>query len=92
MPGYKPEVGSTTSDHGRSALFGLKRRVVGWALAPVRDFLSDNQGAVAVITALVVPMLLGFAGLAIEVNYWYLEKRRLQEAADSGARDKQRLV
>ena len=85
MPGHKPEVGSTTPEHRRSALLGLKRRVAGWTPAPVREFLSDNQGAVAVITALVVPMLLGFAGLAIEVNYWYLEKRRLQEAADSGA-------
>jgi Flp pilus assembly protein TadG len=51
----------------------------------VHEIFDDRRGAVAVLSALSLPVLLGFAGLAIEVNYWYLEKRKLQEAADSGA-------
>jgi hypothetical protein len=50
-----------------------------------RDFKKDERGAVAVIVALLLPVLLGMVGLAVELGYWFSEKRELQTAADAGA-------
>lgn len=85
MQGPKPEVRTRIPDQSCLKLDNLRRRVVSWAPPRVRELLGDNQGAIAVLSALALPVLLGFTGLAVEVNYWYLEKRKLQEAADSGA-------
>lgn len=46
---------------------------------------SDRRGASAILFGLAMPVLVGFLGLGVEVSYWYLEKRKLQEAADSSA-------
>jgi Flp pilus assembly pilin Flp len=51
----------------------------------IKPFLRDERGAIAVIFGLLLPALLGFAALAIEVGYWYSEKDKLQIAADSAA-------
>lgn len=50
-----------------------------------RRFLRDEGGAVAVIAAIVFPVLVGAMGLGAETGYWYLEKRKLQHAADVSA-------
>jgi hypothetical protein len=44
-----------------------------------------SAGAVAVVTALVMPVLLGFSSLGIEVGHWYLAQRQMQGAADAAA-------
>src|ERR1700751_28653 len=44
-----------------------------------------SAGAVAVVTALVLPVLLGFTSLGIEVGHWYLGQRIMQGAADAAA-------
>lgn len=44
-----------------------------------------TKAAVAVITALVFPLLLGFTSLGIEVGHWYLVQRQMQGAADAAA-------
>jgi Flp pilus assembly protein TadG len=46
---------------------------------------SCSRGAVAVITAMVLPLLLGFTALGVEVGHWYLTKRVMQGAADAAA-------
>jgi len=46
---------------------------------------SCRSGAVAVITALTLPLLLGFAGIGVEVGHWYLGQRQMQGAADAAA-------
>lgn len=46
---------------------------------------KDERGAVAPVVALLLTVLLGFAGLGIEVGLWQLEKRRMQGAADAAA-------
>ncbi len=46
-------------------------------------FFSDSRGNMIMIAALVMPVLLGFAGLGTEVASWYANKRGLQNAADS---------
>ena len=47
--------------------------------------LGEERGAVAPLVALLMTVLLGFAGLGIEVGLWQLEKRRIQGAADAAA-------
>jgi Flp pilus assembly protein TadG len=44
-----------------------------------------SAGAVAVTTALVLPVLLGMASLGVEVGHWYLGQREMQGAADAAA-------
>lgn len=45
----------------------------------------NERGAISVITALVLPAFIGTLGLGIEVSYWLLRNRSLQNAADSAA-------
>lgn len=44
-----------------------------------------EHGNVAIVTALALPLLVGFTGLGAETGYWYYEQRRLQAAADLAA-------
>jgi Flp pilus assembly protein TadG len=44
-----------------------------------------SAGAVAVVTAMVLPILLGFTSLGTEVGHWYLAQREMQGAADAAA-------
>jgi Flp pilus assembly protein TadG len=44
-----------------------------------------SAGAVAVMTALAFPVLLGFTSLGVEVGHWYLGLRQIQGAADAAA-------
>jgi len=46
---------------------------------------ASADGAVAVTTAIVLPILLGFSALGIEVGHWYLVQRQMQGAADAAA-------
>ncbi|HTG37789.1 pilus assembly protein TadG-related protein [Sphingomonas sp.] len=46
---------------------------------------SERRGAVAVLVAGAMPMLLGMAALAVDLGVVQLERRRLQGVADAGA-------
>ena len=48
-------------------------------------FCSDRSGTIAVLTALSLTALVGFAGLGIETTQWYTEKRSIQAASDDAA-------
>ena len=48
-------------------------------------FCRDRSGTIAVLTALSLTGLVGFAGLGIETTQWYTEKRSIQAAADDAA-------
>src|SRR3954453_15688304 len=56
---------------------------------PMRQFhrtaLADRRGAVGILFALAMPVLIGFTALGTEVGLWYLERRNLQTAADVSA-------
>lgn len=52
-----------------------------------RSFLASRRANVAVITGLLAPALVGFAGLGTETAYWYYRERDLQGAADVTAFD-----
>ncbi|MEZ5970463.1 MAG: pilus assembly protein TadG-related protein [Hyphomonadaceae bacterium] len=49
------------------------------------SFLRDRRGLTAVTFALSLPVIVGSAGLGVEVGYWFFEERRLQTAADLAA-------
>lgn len=51
----------------------------------INRFGKCSAGAVAAVTALVLPVLLGCTSLGVEVGHWYLEQREMQGAADAAA-------
>ena len=51
----------------------------------LKRLLSDRRGGVAVMTALSLTSLLGFAGLGTEATMWYVTKRNMQGATDAAA-------
>ena len=53
----------------------------------LRPFLRDDtRGSVAVMTALVLPALIGFGGLAADASMWMSNKSAAQGASDNAAR------
>lgn len=48
-------------------------------------FFRNRSGVVGITTALVLPLLVGFAGLGIEATEWYAQARSIQAAADDAA-------
>jgi len=51
----------------------------------LRRFVDDRRGVTAIILALSLTAMLGFAGLAVDASLWYLDKRSALGAADSAA-------
>lgn len=60
---------------------GFRRTIT----ASIRRLLGDRRGNVAIISALVLPALMGSFGLGTEVASWYASQRTMQNAADSAA-------
>jgi Flp pilus assembly protein TadG len=50
-----------------------------------RNFVQETHASVLVLTAILMPVLLGFCGLAIDVGHYMVVKNELQNAADAGA-------
>lgn len=73
LPAGRPNDGDTSAT-GRPALPGALR-----ALA------RDRRGVIVVMFALLLPILVGFIGLGVEVGLWYSERRDMQAAADAAA-------
>jgi len=48
-------------------------------------FARDRQGAVALAVAVLLPVLIGFAGIGVEVGMWFWVQRQNQSAADAAA-------
>lgn len=53
--------------------------------ALLRRLAEDRRGAVAVMLALSLPLVVGMMSLGVEAGLWFAEKRDLQNAADAGA-------
>ncbi len=54
--------------------------------AGIKDSRSDGErGAVAVVVALLMVVLLGFVGLGVDIGYWFFQGWRQQQAADQAA-------
>lgn len=54
-------------------------------MKPLLQLLPERRGAVAVLVAGALPVLLGMAALAVDFGVVQLERRRLQGVADAGA-------
>ena len=48
-------------------------------------FWRDGRGVVAIAVAVLLPVLIGFAGLGVEVGLWFAIQRQNQSAADAAA-------
>ncbi len=48
-------------------------------------FCRDRSGGVLIYTALMLPVLLGVSGLALDASLWYAQQRSLQAIADTAA-------
>lgn len=48
-------------------------------------FAEDISGGVMTIVAVLLPVLLGFGAIAIDMGYWFYDRRAMQTAADSAA-------
>jgi len=51
----------------------------------VTRFRRNERGAIVVMVALMMPILVGFIGLGVEVGLWFQQKRDLQTIADAAA-------
>jgi hypothetical protein len=51
----------------------------------IKSKFKDQHGAVAVVVAIVIPVLIGFVALAVDVGYMFTTKNELQNVADSSA-------
>ncbi|PHS74865.1 MAG: hypothetical protein COB59_11880 [Rhodospirillaceae bacterium] len=51
----------------------------------VCSFAKDTKGVVAIIWGLLIPAIIGFVALGVEVGLWYSQQRDYQTAADAAA-------
>ena len=51
----------------------------------LRRFSRDQRGIIIIMFALMLPIIVGFIGLGVEVVYWFSTSRDLQAAADAAA-------
>ena len=51
----------------------------------IRRLRRDSRGVVAIIIALMMPVLIGFTALGVEATLWYMKAQNLQSAADMAA-------
>lgn len=51
----------------------------------VRRFANDEKGVTLVYVAISLPVILGFAGLGVDIAVWNLDKRESQSMADAAA-------
>jgi Flp pilus assembly protein TadG len=71
-------------------MMGVVGAMIGGAR--FRTALGRRRGTVAVMTALMLPALLGAAAMAVDLGIWFRETERLQLAADAGAEGAARLL
>lgn len=63
----------------------IVHRCAAAARRRLRDFGAARGGAIAIIMALSLPVVIGFLGLGVEAGLWFHAKRGLQSAADAAA-------
>ncbi len=52
---------------------------------PAGRLLADRRGVAVIVFALSAPLLLGCAGLGVDVVFWYRDVARMQQIADRAA-------
>lgn len=56
-------------------------------LSDIRRFLRDESAGMITLSAFMLPAILGFAGLGMDVSGWYMERRHVQNLTDMAAID-----
>jgi len=74
----RTRMGSVSQISGRIVAEGRLRRLL-------QHFLRDQSGSYVLVVALMMPVLVGTAGLGTEVVWWLYKHKNMQSAADSGA-------
>ncbi len=69
--------GSSMTGKDRSAPMRTRRLIGG--------FSAHQGGNIAIMFALMLPVIVGFIGLGIDVGMWYSERRDMQTATDAAA-------
>jgi len=54
-----------------------------WYMSALSRLAADQRGVTAIITGMALTIILGFAGLAVDVAYWLNATRGMQAAADA---------
>src|SRR5882672_7242133 len=72
-------MGRRNSSVGAIVSFGI--------ITALRRFIRSRSGNIAIISALAMPAMVGFCGLAAEEAFWFYRQRDLQGAADIAAYD-----
>ncbi len=65
-------------------LIFVKRRWTALAGA-TRKLIDDRYGGALAVTAILLPMIAGFAGLGVDLTHWYSQRRTMQNMADGAA-------
>ena len=77
VSGKAPRHPCSTPPAGRSRAVPLGR---AWD-----SFFRDRRGVVVIMFALMLPILVGFVALGVEMTFWFMLHRDLQSAADAAA-------
>ena len=59
------------------------RNILAKVVHALGSLLADQRGSTAVIMGILLPILVGALGIGFEVSNWYMQKRAMQNAADS---------
>jgi len=51
----------------------------------LKKFARSTEGTVAVVVAMLLPLMIGLAGVGVDVSRWTQQQRKLQSAADAAA-------
>ena len=63
----------------------MQRVIANRVTSLVKAFVRNKLGSVLMMSGLMMPVLIGFVGLGVDVTLWYMAKRQIQTAADAGA-------
>ncbi|WP_193368155.1 pilus assembly protein TadG-related protein [Pelagibius marinus] len=61
-----------------------KRRIAVMLRKPLA-LLRDCDGGALAVTAVLLPTIIGFAGLGVDLTHWYSQRRAMQNMADGAA-------
>lgn len=56
-----------------------------FARTALKMFAHSDSGAIAILFALMLPIIIGFVGLGVDAGMWFKEKRSMQTATDAAA-------
>ena len=63
----------------------MKKNIACRYMAPLLRFWREQSGVTAVVAAMMLPVMLGFAAMAVDASAWVMKQRELQTAADAAA-------